>query len=254
MLLKYNEHQESVEKPRWLSKLSRLKNYITTKIKGIFDRAPRTGNEKVKGESFVIWWVNSSEAIRNITELEWISIDELNNRLKPWGYSMEWFLWKDEDLLDVLVHDNEYVLSQWTTHQAIGETLQLIDEWFKKNSEKNKENGWNYWSPGNIVTIWWCKYEFVMPKKWINKWYQNNPFSKGHRIFFARDFWIKNLDTGQVVDIAWWLKELISKYWFYEWNTAYRTSPQELLKMFPFLVNNNNVRPLNRDEQHNIAA
>ncbi len=67
MVLKYNEHQESLEKSRWLSKLSRLKNYITAKIKGIFDRAPKTSNEKTKAESFVIWWVNSSEVIKNLT-------------------------------------------------------------------------------------------------------------------------------------------------------------------------------------------
>ncbi len=183
-----------------------------------------------------------------------MSIDELNNRLKPWGYSMEWFLWKDEHLLDVLVQDNEYVQSQWTTHQAIWETLNIIEEWFNKNGKKNSENGWNYWSPGNIVEVWWYKYELVRPKKWVAKGYQENPFSNDHRLFDAGDFWIKKVDTGQIIEIAWCLPELISKYWFYEWNTSYRTSPEELLKMFPFLVNNKDVKSLDGDKQLNKAA
>lgn len=252
MLLKYNEHQESVEKPRWLSKLSRLKNYITTKIKGIFDRAPKTSNEKKKGESFVIWWVNSSEAIRNITELEWISVDELNNRLKPWASSMEWFLWKDEYLLDVLAKDNDYVLSKWTTHQAIWKTLQIIEEWFKKNREKSWLSLFD--DSDNIVTIWWQRYQyFYVP---VTKGFQQNPFKKynGFQNCFGYNLWIKNLDNGASIQTVEWLHELISRYWFYEWNTSYRTSPQELLKMFPFLVNNSNVRSLDGVNQYNQAA
>ncbi len=250
MILKHYEYQETTEKLRWRSKLSRLKNYISAKIKGIFDRAPKTSNEKKKAESFVIWWVNSSEAIRNIIELEWMSIDELNNRLKPWGWSMEWFLWKDEHVLDVLAKDNDYVLSKWTTHQAIGQTLQLIEEWFKKN----KESRWSYWDPGNIVTVWWCRYELVWPEKWVAKGFQDNPFKKEHNHNFGLNFWIKNLDTGQIIETVWRLHELISKYWFYEWNTSYRTSPEQLLKMFPFLVNNKKAKSLDGDKKHNIAA
>jgi hypothetical protein len=79
---------------------------------------PKTG--------FVVGGANPTGLIRSLTEINGISIAELEKSMRPNGLSSAGFIGEKEQLLDVMAGDNDLVVSLGLNHQEIGLQLRVL--------------------------------------------------------------------------------------------------------------------------------
>lgn len=173
---------------------------------------------------FNVNWVNNSSLIKKLECINWESILDLEKRMRPNekemdDSSVEWFLSDTEGLLEVLVHDNDFVLSKWLTHQDLVKPLRFAVNF------KNKKYGNKF------------KYKWNNYKIWIDgaSWMQYSPFMDWTST--NEDITITNLDNWEELFFSGLLLDMIERYGFYEGiETSYRLEPEQIIKVFPHLI------------------
>jgi hypothetical protein len=147
---------------------------------------------------FVISCVNSIATIEGLTTLTGIPIEELEEIMRPGAYSVAGFIGRDESLISVLRDDNIFVLSQDLTHQGLAMILHAPSSYGDIKEETLRTMG-----------------------------YQDSVFSDGLRT--EHDDYYTNLDTGMKMRFSGLLPDYIERYGFYEGDTVYRLSPEEIM-------------------------
>lgn len=152
---------------------------------------------------FLIGGVNSNETIEGLTELTGISIEELEKRMRPGNFSQAGFIGQDESLIQVLKDDNIFVLSQDLIHQKLIADLS-----------------------GGIR------------RKQMYLGGQRSVFDDGSRTNV--DIYNEKPNSEVTLKYSGLLPNYILRYGFYEGNTIYRLSPEEIMdfegKEFKFVT------------------
>lgn len=165
--------------------------------------------EVIEEESgFKIGGVNESDLIKGLKEINGQSIQSLEQRMRPNNDSMAGFLGENENLLDVLVDDNDFVLSQGLTHQDLVEPLQFAKKFAHKGfGDTFQYKGGNY----KIDLTSWRGMQF-------------SPFED--RTGTDSDATITNLDNGEQLSLSLLIPDMAERYGFYEGKeTSYRLEP-----------------------------
>ena len=187
---------------------------------------------------FKIGGVISTDTIRQLTEINGIPIEELERKMRPvnstdrylprhfdegrnlegGGMSQAGFLGRQERLLDVLVQDNDYVLSLGLTHQDLAKELKYARElYFKLGVREFTYHGKRY-----------------RLKIEASRGIQRSPFNDG--TMASSDMEITNFDTGKSLKTSLLVLHMIERYGFYEGHgTPYRVSPEDIIEVFDFL-------------------
>jgi hypothetical protein len=173
----------------------------------------------VEPSGFQIGGTNSTETIRNLTSINGISIQELEDRMRPGNHSEIGFLGRKERLLKVMAQDNEVVLAHGLTHQDIAQVLEYI----MAVSFNLTNETLTFPFQGHTYS--------VKLRVWSGS--QDSPFGDKH--LSSRDIIVKNLETDEKFSFSELLPPLISRYGFYEGGgteNSYRLDPAKLIRFF----------------------
>ncbi len=131
------------------------------------------------------------------------------------------FLNQTHKLKEELVRDNDYVLSNGTTHQDIAKCLRYAIRHVQKDF-------------GNAFSLFGNKYSIdaTLMMGTVDSPFMdgtNGEGASGSRV-------IKNLTNGKIIDFTPLHLDLIERWGFYEGRgTYYRLEPEDILGVFPFL-------------------
>ncbi len=189
---------------------------------------------------FVVGGKNSSELIRNLTEINGISIPDLEESMRPKGLSTAGFLGKDERLLDVMAADNDWVLGVGLTHQELARHLYTFYRISLAAAEPPEES--------EVFTYRGVRFTTVVQTM---DGFQDSPFKDGTKT--NSDVFLKNVDNGKTLAFSPLVPLMVERYGFYEGHgTSYRVDPKDIVDVLTFLsVEKNgeqdtqaNLRPL----------
>lgn len=170
---------------------------------------------------FQISGENKSELIRQLKQIAGQSIRSLEQRMRPGHDSEGGFLGANENLLDVLADDNDFVLSQRLTHQDLAEPLQFVKNITQK--EFADTHTFQYKD---------CDYQVDLVN---SKGPQFSPFEDGTNT--STDAIIKNLSNGEEISLSLLVPDMVERYGFYEGKgSPYRVEPSQIIKVFPDLA------------------
>ena len=188
------------------------------------------------GSGFHLGGANTDETLQKLKSINGISIEELEKRMRPDGYSKFGFLGKGEHLIPVLRKDNTYVVEKKkSSHRAIALALAMMADIGQKEAGQFADKAVHFTYRGQ-------RYEYLVR---INGGYQNNPFSKTKEFSGADDeattsgsgiITLRNLTTSH--ELAWstMMPFLIQRYGFYEGEgTTFRVAPEKVFEIMPFL-------------------
>jgi hypothetical protein len=169
---------------------------------------PKTG--------FVVGGANPTGLIRSLTEINGISIAELEKSMRPNGLSSAGFIGEKEQLLDVMAGDNDLVVSLGLNHQEIGLQLRVLAALaLKSNSFVYK--GVNY-----------------RAKLQVTRGFQESPFKDGTK--GNTDVELTNIDNDTTLKYSLLVPLMVERYGFYEGKgTPYRVDPKRIVKVLSFL-------------------
>ncbi len=159
---------------------------------------------------FKIGGENSTEVIARLTQLNGVAIETIENRARPGGYSYSGFIGSDERFVDVLIRDNEFVLSNGFTHQDLAEPLleaMRVENGEFTFRERRYRVGAQYW-----------------------RGMQDSIFND--RLDTNKDYMITDIETGETISFSGLIPEFIKRYGFYEGDTDYRLDPRDIIRMF----------------------
>ena len=168
-----------------------------------------------EASGFAIGGVNESSLIRNLKSINNISIEELERRMRPRADARAGFLGEDASLLDALSNDNDFVLAQGLTHQALAHPLKYT-MYISENlqAENFTLNG----IPFGIEDV-------------RTKGFQESPFRDSTSS--SVDATVTNLLTRASVTFSYLHPHMIERYGFYEGRgTTYRVEPSQIIKVF----------------------
>lgn len=176
---------------------------------------PKTG--------FIVGGKNSSELVRGLTEINGISIPDLEKSMRPQGLSTAGFLGKDESLLDVMAADNDWVLGAGLTHQELARHLYTFYRISRVAGERRKES--------EVFTYRGIRYTTYVQ---VTDGFQHSPFKDGTKT--SADVYVKNVDNGKALSFSPLVPLMVERYGFYEGHgTSYRVDPKDIVDVFTFL-------------------
>jgi hypothetical protein len=165
---------------------------------------------------FVIGGKNETTLIKKLTEINGLSVAELEKKMRPKALSKVGFLGTEEKLTDILAEDNAFVVDQLgLTHQELGWHLRALaaagnNETFTYNGKKFK------------ITITQAKF-FI-----------ESPFADGTKT--NTDVKLHNLDNGKKLQYSLMVPLMMERYGFYEGHdTPFRVDPQQIVEVLDFL-------------------
>jgi hypothetical protein len=169
---------------------------------------PKTG--------FVVGGKNETALIKKLTEINGISIVDLEIKMRPKALSKVGFLGTDERLLDVLAADNALVVDQLgLTHQELALHLRVLAA--AGNTESLAYHGRKF-----KVTV-------TPARNFID-----SPFADGTRT--NSDVKLHNLDNGKKLQFSLLVPLMMERYGFYEGqDTLFRIDPAQVLEVLDFL-------------------
>jgi hypothetical protein len=199
---------------------------------------------------FVVGGRNSSALIRTLTEMNGRTIADLESDMRPEfpnetpHRSGSGFLKIDQNLLEVLAADNDYVLGTLKlTHQDLARPLKAMfaaGRWL----EKIRPDGWPRrdadWLDsytrmrrldGPVFYFHGRRFRLVYT---AFKGDQDSPFLDDTRT--NKDVILANLETGKMLKYSLLVPEMIERYGFYEGpDTPYRVDPKDIVEVLDFL-------------------
>ena len=167
---------------------------------------------------------NCNKAISSLKNLHGWKIADLEKKLRPGAESEIGFIGKNESLLELLVKDNKTVHRHRVTHKKIADELSSALEIFGGGDCNGikKYKGISY------------RIHSRQSKGW-----QDNPFQKKWERLITSSFQIDisrlgmfGLPVVTVTNVTEMLPQLIKDYGFYEGETPYRVSPEDLIELF----------------------
>lgn len=173
---------------------------------------------------FKIGGKNSTESIAKLTALAGRSIAELEVDMRPGKMSGAGFLGAKENLLDVLVADNQFVVDdRRLTHQQLAVHLLAlagVANWQSDHKEAHEP----FLYHGRRFRVKLAAY----------RGYQESPFKDETKT--NMDATLENLDNEQKLKYSLLVPLMIERYGFYEGTgTPYRVEPKHVLKVLDFL-------------------
>ena len=177
----------------------------------------------------VIAGTNFSSQIRRCETINGISIAELERRMRPGNIdengSIAGFLGKDEELLDVLVADNDFVRRNGFTHRQLAIPLLQISD----RAIEMMKTGRGPFEFKHAGTDWRVESTFT-------RGFQLSPFDDGTKT--RTDFTVTNLQNDVTIKYSRLVLLMIERYGFYEGNeTSYRVDPGDIIKVLGLNVN-----------------
>lgn len=170
---------------------------------------PKTG--------FVVGGMNTTELIRSLTEINGITIAELEASMRPGKLSRSGFLGKEEGLLEVLTADNDWVVKSGLTHQELARHLLLLDSIGRRETGPFLYQGVRF----RATVI-------------LTDGFQDSPFQDGTKT--NADVILENLDNGEAIKYSPLVPLMVERYGFYEGKgTSYRVDPKAIVKVLSFL-------------------
>lgn len=172
---------------------------------------PKTG--------FVVGGKNETGLIRKLTALNGRSIAALEKDMRPGESSTKGFLGKDENLLDILAMDNDFVLDKLgLTHQELSRHLLLLAAIAEKGNKEIVYHGQGF------------KLKFVAFRGVVL-----SPFEDGTKT--NKEVEITNVKTGKTVKYSVLVPVMMERYGFYEGKgTPYRVDPRQIVETLDFLA------------------
>ena len=168
---------------------------------------------------------NDSDTIRNLKEITGLSIEKLEEIMRPGYSSGAGFLGKDESLIEIMVEDNDYVTSRGLSHRDLAIPLLQIS-----NRAKSMLVQGSRIVEFEHAGIKW-KVEMTPYRG-----FQASPFNDGTKTNF--DFVITNLDNKQKLEYSELVPIMVERYGFYEGKgTKYRVKPAEIIKVLGLKAN-----------------
>jgi hypothetical protein len=177
---------------------------------------PKTG--------FVVGGKNATELIKQLTEINGLSIRALETDMRPGAASNKGFLGKEEKLLDVLAGDNRFVVDeQGLTHQELARHLHAMGAiWTWQTKNQQAEMTFLYHGQ---------KYQV---KGHSSLGAQPSPFDDDTKS--GSNVMVTNLTNGKEVGYGLLVPFMVERYGFYEGHgTPYRLEPRRVLEVFDFL-------------------
>lgn len=204
-----------------------LKDFTNLKLAD-FDIPPVTPLKDLKS-GFITGGKNTTALIRTLTQINGISIADLEKEMRPEASSQKGFLGRDEKLLEVLAADNQYVVEELgLTHQELARHLHALGAiWRWQEENKQKEIPFLYRGGKYKVT------------GFATRGTQPSPFHDGTKS--GSNITVFNLNNGKKLDCALLVPYLIERYGFYEGQgTSYRVAPGSIVDVFDFLKKKKN--------------
>lgn len=170
---------------------------------------------------FLLSGKNSEATIRNLKSLNGISIQELEDQMRPGAAgpkgSIAGFLGHDESLIEILATDNHFVVAQsGLTHQSLSKPLVLFEKFYRKFGSG---------------TLWIGEIEIRCGMFTGSGGYQFSPFDDGTKTDLKLE--IFNPMTKQKIGFSTLVPEMIYRYGFYEGHgTSYRVPPEKIVAFF----------------------
>ncbi len=176
---------------------------------------PEKKDEKT---GFVVGGKNATPLIAKLTEINGLTIAELEQEMRPGAASTAGFLGADEDLLKVLAKDNDFVTETLKkTHQELALHLRIIAAIGSKEHEPFLYHGGRF------------KVSFI-----YSRGYQDSPFRDGTRA--SSEAIVENLASGKKLKYSLLVPDMIERYGFYEGKgTSYRVDPKDIVEVLDFL-------------------
>lgn len=179
---------------------------------------------------FIVGADNSDDAILHLTQINNIAISELEDRARPCAYS-KWpscsaagFLSRNENLIDRLLVDNDYVHAKGLTHAKLAEPLTIMRTLPATHCQLNDPS-----SPLAGGSCLWNGMKFTV-EFYPYFGHQESIFNDG--LVSSVDVNVINTTTGQVIRYSEILAPYIQQYGFYEGDTPYRLPPEAIIQMF----------------------
>jgi hypothetical protein len=183
---------------------------------------PNKTREPLTG--FEIAGRNPTELIERLTELNGQKIADLESDMRPGASSTAGFLGAGENLLDVLVADNRYVVEKLgLTHQELARHLHAmatIGFWQLKHDQK-----------GTPFTYLGRSFKVTLV---CTRGSQPSPFNDGTES--GANATVVNLDNSEKLEFALLVPYMIERYGFYEGHgSPYRVAPEQVVVVLDFL-------------------
>jgi hypothetical protein len=177
---------------------------------------PKTG--------FIVGGKNSTALIKGLTEINGITIRNLEAEMRPGASSSKGFLGKDEKLLDVLAADNRFVVEEkGLTHQDLARHLHAMGAvWGWKVLHQQAKQPFLYHGR---------KFQVI---GYPTRGFQPSPFDDDTKS--GTNVFVKNLSNGKEIYYGLLVPFMVERYGFYEGHgTPYRLEPAKVLEVFDFL-------------------
>jgi hypothetical protein len=171
---------------------------------------------------FIVGGKNPTSLIGKLTEIAGRSIADLEKDMQPGALSGKGFLGGDEQLLDVLVMDNRYVVEKLVlSHQDLARHLHILGALAVKHATtKPFEIAYH----GRKLRI----------KGILSRGFQDSPFKDGTKTNAIAT--VENLTNGKKLTYSLLVPFMIERYGFYEGKgTPYRVEPSKVLEVLDFL-------------------
>ena len=175
-------------------------------------RDPKTG--------FLVGGKNATSLVKELTEINGLPIDRLEQAMRPGAASEEGFLGPQERLLDLLASDNTYVTQERRlTHQQLARALRMLAAIGMKH-------------PGQEFAYRGRRYRVDVQ---YYRGFQDSPFEDGTRA--NSEATIESLSNGKTLRFSLLVPDMIERYGFYEGRgTPYRVEPRRILEVCDFLA------------------
>lgn len=196
----------------------------------------------IKSE-FLVNGKNDTKLIRGLTSINGVTLEKLHTAMRPAANSTAGFLGKDENLLDVLAMDNDYVLDTLKlTHQDLGKHLwilgEIADNWSKEVLEKAERDKAN---PDDTAKKLADGFGPIL--------YHGRQYKLAMKIFKGRvispfrdetsanqEVTLHNLKNDKKIWYSRIIPHMVYQYGFYEGKgTRFRLDPRDIMEALDFL-------------------
>ncbi len=185
---------------------------------------PPVEEKKDVKTGFVVGGKNATALIRTLPEINGLTIDQLENVMRPGKSSSAGFLGAKEKLLDIMAADNKYVVDELgLTHRELARHMHamgVIAALLKDEPQKSVEFVYH----GRRFRV----------LREDTRGSQPSPFKDGTKS--GSNVKVHNLDNNKKIWYGLLVPFMIERYGFYEGKeTDYRVEPKQVLAVFDFL-------------------
>lgn len=168
-----------------------------------------------------------------------ITLEQLEDRLKPDRYSQAGFMAEDEKLFSIIDRDTKMLEKHKVTFDDVASRIAYLFDTSEKNGQEIVIGDSHFkveWlqTRGFQLCPWgildnWHLHQTGSPN--AKRYEQFGYLGKKYKRFGSRDYKITNLKTGEAVSLPQMAPHLIGDHHFFEGNTDYRMDPEKLIEV-----------------------